>query len=64
MDAKQVDVMVRLENDEELWENGIVTGNNLLTWAAYDYIDPESGSSPSWDTPPMRTYTFGLEVKF
>lgn len=40
------------------------SGNNLLTWAAYDYIDPESGSSPSWDTPPMRTYTFGLEVKF
>lgn len=39
------------------------SGNNLLTWAAYDYIDPESGSSPSWDTPPMRTYTFGLEVK-
>ena len=40
------------------------SGNNLLTWAAYSYIDPESGSSPSWDTPPMRTYTFGLEVKF
>ena len=40
------------------------SGNNLLTWAAYDYIDPESGSSPSWDTPPMRTYRFGLEVKF
>ena len=40
------------------------SGNNLLTWAAYDYIDPESASSPSWDTPPMRTYTFGLEVKF
>ena len=40
------------------------SGNNLLTWAAYDYIDPESGSSPSWRTPPMRTYTFGLEIKF
>ena len=40
------------------------SGNNLLTWAAYSYIDPESGSSPSCDTPPMRTYTFGLEVKF
>lgn len=39
-------------------------GNNLLTWAANDYFDPESGSSPSWETPPMRTYTFGLEVKF
>ena len=40
------------------------SGNNLLTWAAYSYIDPESGSSPSWDTPPMRTCTFGLEIKF
>ena len=33
------------------------SGNNLLTWAAYDYIDPESGSSPSWDTPPTVSYT-------
>ena len=40
------------------------SGNNLLTWAAYSYVDPESGSSPSWDTPPMRTCTFGLEIKF
>lgn len=40
------------------------SGSNLLTWAAYDYIDPESGSSPSWETPPMKTFTFGLEVKF
>lgn len=40
------------------------SGNNLLTWSAYPYLDPESGSSPGWDTPPVRTYTFGLEAKF
>ncbi|MCD7923196.1 MAG: hypothetical protein LUI85_00235 [Bacteroides sp.] len=40
------------------------SGSNLLTWAAYEYLDPESGSSPSWDTPPMKTFTFGIEVKF
>lgn len=38
------------------------SGSNLLTWAAYDYIDPES--SFDWDTPPVKTFTFGLEVKF
>ena len=38
------------------------SGSNLLTWAAYDYIDPES--SFDWDTPPIKTFTFGLEVKF
>ena len=38
------------------------SGSNLLTWAAYDYIDPES--SFGWDTPPVKTFTFGLEVKF
>lgn len=40
------------------------SGNNLLTWAAYSYYDPEAGSSVEFDTPPLRNITFGLEVKF
>lgn len=40
------------------------SGNNLLTWAAYSYYDPEAGSSVGFDTPPLRNITFGLEVKF
>ena len=41
-----------------------MSGNNLLTWAAYQYYDPEIGSSVSFDTPPLRTMTFGLDINF
>ncbi len=40
------------------------SGTNLWTWAAYKNYDPEIGRSVSWETPPMRTITFGLEVNF
>ncbi len=43
-----------------------VSGNNLLTWAKYDYYDPEavSGGTAIWGTPPLRSVTFGLNVNF
>ncbi|PTL34233.1 SusC/RagA family TonB-linked outer membrane protein [Prevotella sp. oral taxon 376] len=43
-----------------------VAGNNLLTWARYDYYDPEavSGGTAGWGTPPLKTITFGLNVNF
>lgn len=40
------------------------SGNNLLTWASYKEYDPEIGHSVGWSTPPLRTLTFGIEVKF
>ena len=42
------------------------SSNNLWTWAAYDYYDPEavSGGSAIWGTPPLKTVTFGLSVNF
>jgi TonB-linked SusC/RagA family outer membrane protein len=41
-------------------------GSNLLTWAAYDQYDPETRPNGvvAFNTPPLKTYTFGLEVKF
>ncbi len=43
-----------------------VSGNNLLTWARYDYYDPEavSDGTAGWGTPPLKTVTFGLNVNF
>jgi outer membrane receptor protein involved in Fe transport len=43
-----------------------VSANNLWTWAAYDYYDPEAvnGGTAIWGTPPLRTVTFGLNVNF
>lgn len=43
-----------------------VSGNNLLTWAKYDYYDPEAVSAGTaiWGTPPLRSVTFGLNVNF
>lgn len=42
------------------------SANNLWTWAAYDYYDPESvsGGAAIWGTPPLKTITFGLNVNF
>lgn len=42
------------------------SANNLWTWAAYDYYDPEAVRSGSaiWGTPPLKTVTFGLNVNF
>ena len=42
------------------------SANNLWTWAAYDYYDPEavSGGTAGWGTPPLKTVTFGLNMNF
>ena len=42
------------------------SANNLWTWAAYDYYDPEAVSAGTaiWGTPPLKTVTFGLNVNF
>lgn len=40
------------------------SGTNLLTWAAYDQYDPELNGVVSFFTPPLKTYAFGLELKF
>ena len=40
------------------------SANNLWTWAAYDYYDPEavSGGVAIWGTPPLKSVTFGLSL--
>ena len=42
------------------------SANNLWTWAVYDFYDPESvqNGSATWNTPPLKTVTFGLNVTF
>lgn len=40
------------------------SGTNLLTWAAYDQYDPELNGIVSYFTPPLKTFAFGLELKF
>jgi hypothetical protein len=40
------------------------SGNNLLTWAAYDQYDPELGPQVSWNVPPTKTFSFGVELNF
>ncbi len=42
------------------------TGTNLLTCAAYKYVDPEVGvyGTRGWETPNAKTYTFGVELSF
>ena len=42
------------------------SANNLWTWAAYDYYDPEavSGGTAIWGTPPLKAVTFGINVNF
>lgn len=43
-----------------------MSANNLWTWAAWDYYDPESvvNGSATQATPPLKTVTFGLNVNF
>ncbi len=43
-----------------------VSANNLWTWAAYDYYDPEAvnGGVSIWGTPPLKAVTLGLSLKF
>ena len=43
-----------------------MSANNLLTWAAWDYYDPESvvNGSATQSTPPLKTVTFGLNLNF
>lgn len=40
------------------------SGTHLLTWAAYDQYDPEMSGVVGFYTPPLKTYAFGLELKF
>jgi TonB-linked SusC/RagA family outer membrane protein len=42
------------------------SANNLWTWAAYDYYDPEAVSAGTaiWGTPPLKTATVGLNISF
>lgn len=40
------------------------SGTNLLTWAAHDQYDPEMSGVVGFYTPPLKTYAFGLELKF
>lgn len=42
------------------------SANNLWTWAAYDFYDPESvnAGTAGWGTPPLKTVTFGLNLNF
>ena len=40
------------------------SGTNLLSWAAYDQYDPEMSGVVGFYTPPLKTYAFGLELKF
>lgn len=39
---------------------------NMLTWAAFDEYDPEVpvNGSVAYNTPPLRTLTFGLDINF
>ncbi|GHT13195.1 SusC/RagA family TonB-linked outer membrane protein [Bacteroidia bacterium] len=43
------------------------SGVNLLTWATYTAYDPASihfDGYVEWEQPPLRTWTFGLDIKF
>ncbi|MDR1097605.1 MAG: TonB-dependent receptor [Tannerella sp.] len=42
------------------------SGTNLLTWAAYDGYDPEIPRNGEYyfESPKMKTFTFGVDVKF
>ena len=38
------------------------SGTNLLTWAKYDQYDPELTGTVGFDIPPLKTFSFGLEI--
>lgn len=38
------------------------SGSNLLTWAKYDQYDPELIGTVGFDIPPLKTFSFGLEI--
>ncbi len=42
------------------------SGSNLLTWAKYDNYDPEipRDGVVDFEAPKMRTFTFGVDIKF
>lgn len=40
------------------------SGTNLLTWAKYDQYDPELQGTVGFDIPPLKTFSFGLEIGF
>ena len=42
------------------------SANNLWTWAAHDYYDPEAVNAGTaiWGTPPLKTVTFGVSLNF
>lgn len=54
--------------DKVLIDNARIyfSGSNLLTWAKWKQYDPEVpvGGEVFSDTPPMRTFSFGVEVSF
>ncbi len=42
------------------------SGYNLLTWAAFNEYDPEvpTNGSVMYNTPPLKTMTFGIDINF
>ncbi|MDR0863491.1 MAG: TonB-dependent receptor [Candidatus Symbiothrix sp.] len=43
------------------------SGTNLLTWAKFDWYDPtglEQDGNSDWSQPPLKTWTFGIDIKF
>lgn len=43
-----------------------ISGSNLLTWAKWDFYDPEAAEGDgfvAWTQPPLKTWTFGLDIK-
>ena len=40
------------------------SGNNLWTWAKWDFYDPETAvaGSAAFNTPPLKTMTFGVNI--
>ena len=41
-----------------------VAGMNVLTFAAYNQYDPEIAGTVAWGVPPLKTWTFGVELFF
>ena len=40
------------------------SATNLLTLASYDQYDPELMGTVAFNIPPLKTYSFGLEIGF